>query len=158
MNSTKEIAERTHSKAVAKSHVPPMLAPALMIAFWILLGASSGIRLMESIWRLLDFQVGALSIVVPVGGVIGATAGALLGFVSNPRWQILVMAVFAGAAAGAVAGKLPWGDVGEVGGQVVGGLVGGAAWWTWMYIDRRRSGNSDSSRKIPSGDDEAPPL
>jgi hypothetical protein len=34
------------------------------------------------------------------------------------------MAVFAGASAGAVAGKLAWGEIGEIGGQVGGGLVG----------------------------------
>jgi hypothetical protein len=118
--------------------VSPVLAPVLMMAFWVLLGAASGIRLMESIWRFVDFQVGELSIVVPVGGVVGALAGGLLGLINNPRLQVLLMAVFAGAAAGAVAGKLPWGDVGEIGGQVAGGLVGGMAWAAWLFFDRRK--------------------
>jgi hypothetical protein len=116
----------------------PVLAPVLMMAFWVLLGAASGIRLMESIWRFIDFQVGELSIVVPVGGVVGAFAGGLLGLINNPRLQLLLMAMFAGAAAGAVAGKLPLGDVGEIGGQVAGGLVGGMAWAAWLFIDRRK--------------------
>ncbi len=118
--------------------IPPVLAPTLMIAFWVLLGAASGIRLMESIWRFIGFQVGEVSIAVPVGGVVGALCGGLLGFISNPRLQVLLMAMFAGAAAGAVAGKLPWGDVGEIGGQVAGGLVGGIAWATWWLIERRK--------------------
>jgi hypothetical protein len=118
--------------------IPQVLAPALMIAFWALLGAASGIRLMEGIWRLVDFQVGEVSIVVPVGGVVGALAGGLLGLITNPRLQVLLMAVFAGAAAGAVAGKLPWGDFGEIGGQVAGSLVGGMAWAAWLFIGRRR--------------------
>jgi hypothetical protein len=116
----------------------PVLAPVLMMTFWVLLGAASGIRLMESIWRFIDIQVGEISIVVPVGGVVGALGGGFLGLISNPRLQVLLMAVFAGAAAGAVAGKLPWGDVGEIGGQVAGGLVGGLAWAAWLFIDRRK--------------------
>ena len=116
--------------------VPLVLAPLLMMAFWMLLGAAAGIRLMESIWRLLGFQVGEVSIVVPVGGVVGALGGSLLGLISNPRLLVLLMAVFAGSAAGAVAGKLPWGDVGEIGGQVAGCMVGGIAWAGWLFIGR----------------------
>lgn len=115
---------------------PPVMAPALMMAFWMLLGAAFGIRLMESVWRLFDIPVGEVSIVVPVGGAVGAVGGAFLGLISNPRLLVLLMAVFAGSAAGAVAGKLPWGDIGEIGGQVAGGLVGGIAWATWLYMGR----------------------
>jgi hypothetical protein len=121
--------------------VPPVLAPVLMMAFWMLLGAAAGIRLMESAWRFLGFHVGGVSIVVPVGGVVGALGGALLGLISNPRLLVLLMAVFAGAAAGAVAGKLPWGDLGEIGGQVAGGSVGGIAWAAWLFIGRRKEFN-----------------
>jgi len=115
---------------------PPPLAPILMMAFWMLLGGASGIRIMQSLWPFLGFGGGAVSIAVPVGGVVGALGGALLGLISNPRLLVLLMAVFAGSAAGAVAGKVPWGDVGEIVGQVVGGLVGGVAWAAWLFFGR----------------------
>jgi len=51
---------------------------------------------------------------------------------------VLLMAVFAGSSAGAVAGQLPWGDVGQIGGQISGGLVGGIAWTVWMFVGHRR--------------------
>jgi hypothetical protein len=69
---------------------------------------------------------------------VGGLAGAMLGLISNPRLLVLLMAVFAGSAAGAVAGKLPWGEVGEIGGQLVGGLVGGVAWAAWLFLGRRK--------------------
>ena len=130
--------------------ISPVLAPVLMMVFWMLLGASAGIRLMDGIWRFLDIQIGELSIVVPVGGVVGAVIGGLLGLVSNPRLQVLLMAMFAGAAAGAVAGMLPWGSIGEIGGQVAGGLVGGAAWWTWMFLGRQHRPNSGKVQEMPT--------
>lgn len=133
--------QQAPKETLAPAPIPPVMAPVLMMAFWMLLGGSAGIRLMDGIWRFMDLQVGGLSIVVPVGGVVGAVAGGLLGLVSNPRLQVLLMAMFAGAAAGAVAGMLPWGNIGEIGGQVAGGLVGGAAWWTWMFLGRQRGPN-----------------
>jgi hypothetical protein len=116
----------------------PVLAPVLMIVFWVLLGGAAGIKIMESIWRFLGVEVGELTIAVPVGGAAGALVGALLGLINNPRLLVLLMAVFAGASAGGVAGQLPWGDVGEIGGQVAGGLVGGIAWAIWLLVGRRR--------------------
>lgn len=116
--------------------VPP-LAPALMIAFWMLLGGAAGIRLAQSIWELLGWGIGEVSVAVPVGGVTGAAVGAVLGRIRNPRLLVLLMAVFAGSAAGGVAGKVPWGDIGEIGGQVAGGMVGGIAWATWLFVERR---------------------
>ena len=112
------------------------LAPVLMTAFWMLLGAAAGIRVAQSLWHLLDLGGGSVAVAVPVGGAAGAIAGGLLGLISNPRLLVLLMAVFAGSAAGAVAGKVAWGDVGEVGGQAAGGLVGGLAWATWLYFGR----------------------
>lgn len=114
----------------------PLLAPALMMVFWMLLGGASGINITQSLWRYFDFEVGRISIAVPVGGVVGAAAGALLGLISNPRLLVLLMAVFAGSAAGAVAGRLPWGDLGEISGQVLGGLVGALAWTAWFLLQR----------------------
>jgi len=102
--------------------IPPPLAPILMMAFWMLLGGAAGVKLAQSMWQLLGWGDGDVSIAGPVGGVAGALAGALLGLISNPRLLVLLMAVFAGASAGAVAGKLAWGEVGEIGGQV--GAVG----------------------------------
>ena len=90
-------------------------------------------------WRLTKARPLSLAIAVPVGGVVGGVAGALLGLISNPRLLVLLMAVFAGSAAGAVAGKLPWGDVGEIGGQIAGGLVAAIAWATWLFIGRKKS-------------------
>jgi hypothetical protein len=88
--------------------IPPVLAPALMMVFWMLLGGAAGIKTMQSIWHLLRVDVGTVAIAVPVGGVVGALAGALLGLINNPRFLVLLMAVFAGSAAGGVAGRLPW--------------------------------------------------
>jgi hypothetical protein len=107
-----------------------------MMVFWIILGGAAGINITQSIWRFVGFSIGEVAIAVPVGGVVGALAGALLGLIRNPRSLVLLMAVFAGSAAGAVAGKLPWGDVGEIGGQLAGGLVGGLAWAAWLFLGR----------------------
>ena len=109
-----------------------------MTAFWMLLGGAAGIKVMQSLWHLLGVGVGEMTIAVPVGGVVGALVGGLLGLIRNPRLLVLLMAVFAGSAAGAVAGKLPWGDVGEIGGQIAGGLVAAIAWATWLFIGRRK--------------------
>jgi hypothetical protein len=116
--------------------IPPVLAPALMMAFWMLLGGAAGIKLMQSIWHLLGVEVGEVVIAVPVRGVVGALSGGFLGLINNPRLLVLLMAVFAGASAGGVAGQLPWGAIGEFGGQVAGGLVGGIAWAIWLFIYR----------------------
>ena len=118
---------------------PTPLAPALMMAFWALLGGAAGVKLTQSVWQLLGWTDGEVSVAVPVGGVVGAVCGALLGLITRPRLLVLLMAVFAGASAGAVAGQLAWGDVGEVGGQVAGGLVGATAWATWLFLGRERS-------------------
>jgi hypothetical protein len=117
--------------------LPPVLAPVLMIVFWVLLGGAAGIKIMERIWRFFGVEAGELTIAVPVGGAIGALAGALLGLIKSPRLLVLLMAVFAGASAGGVAGELPWGDIGQIGGQVAGGLVGGIAWAIWLFVVRR---------------------
>jgi hypothetical protein len=116
---------------------PARLAPLLMMAFWMLLGGAAGIKLAQGLWHLLGWEVGDVSIAVPVGGVAGALAGALLGFISNPSLQVLLMAVFAGASAGAVAGNLVWGNIGEIAGQVAGGLLGAIAWAAWLVFGRR---------------------
>ena len=118
--------------------IPAPLAPVLMMIFWMLLGGAAGIKLAQSMWQLLGWEDGEVSIAVPAGGVVGAVGGALLGLISNPRLLVLLMAVFAGSAAGAVAGKVPWGEVGEIGGQVAGGLVGGIAWAMWLLIRGRK--------------------
>ena len=76
-----------------------------MMVFWMLLGGAAGINITQRIWHLLGIDTGEVSIAVPVGGVVGALAGALLGLISHPRWLVLLMAVFAGSAAGAVAGR-----------------------------------------------------
>lgn len=117
----------------------PPLAPLMMMAFWMLLGGAAGIRLAQSVWQLLGWGAGGVSVAVPVGGVSGAAVGAVLGRISNPRLLVLLMAVFAGSAAGGVAGKVPWGEIGELGGQLAGGLVGGIAWATWLFFGRKNT-------------------
>jgi hypothetical protein len=109
-----------------------------MMAFWMLLGGAAGIKVAQRTWQLLGWGIGNVSIAVPVGGVIGALIGGLLGLISNPRFLVLMMAVFAGASAGAVAGKLAWGQVGEIGGQVCGVLLGTIAWAVSLFIERRK--------------------
>ena len=112
------------------------LAPVLMMVFWMLLGGAAGIRVAQGLWQMLGWEAGHVSVAVPVGGLVGAVAGGLLGLITNPRLLVLLMAAFAGSAAGAVAGKVAWGQVGEIGGQVGGGLVGGIAWAAWLYRGR----------------------
>ena len=131
--------------------LPPVLAPILMVVFWMLLGGSAGIKVMESIWRFLGVQSGELAIAVPVGGVVGALAGALLGLIKDPRLLVLLMAVFAGASAGGVAGQLPWGEIGQIGGQVAGGLVGGIAWAIWLLMLRHGAKTLSVSRPQEHG-------
>jgi hypothetical protein len=120
---------------------PPPPAPVLMMAFWMLLGGAAGIRVAQSLWEILGLGGGHVSVAVPVGGVLGAVGGGLLGLISNPRLLVLLMAMFAGSAAGAVAGKLAWGDIGEIGGQIAGGIVGGVAWATWLFFGREKGRN-----------------
>jgi hypothetical protein len=135
---TEDTQQGVPDAATSSSLISPNLAPILMMAFWMLLGGASGIKLMQSIWPFLGFGGGVVTIAVPVGGAVGALAGALLGLIRNPRWLVLLMAVFAGSAAGAVAGKVSWGEIGELGGQVAGGLVGGLTWATWLVTARSK--------------------
>lgn len=65
--------------------------------------------------------------------------GAVLGLITRPRLLVLLMAVFAGTSAGAVAGKVAWGEIGEIGGQIVGGSFGGLAWAVWLYFGRGKA-------------------
>jgi hypothetical protein len=130
--------EETLRRADRPASPLPPLAPLLMMAFWMFLGGAAGIKIMQSIWRFFDLGIGEVAIAVPVGGVVGALAGAFLGLISNPRLLVLLMAVFAGSAAGAVAGKLFWGEIGDIGGKVAGALVGGIAWAVWLFIVSRK--------------------
>lgn len=137
--------EQTQQRVLPASRptapIPPVLAPVLMMGFWMLLGGAAGIKGMQSIWHLLGFEIGEFTIAVPIGGVVGAAVGALLGLISNPHLLVLVMAVFAGASAGGIAGQLPWGDLGEIGGQIAGALIGGIAWTVWLFVERRKRAN-----------------
>jgi hypothetical protein len=130
----KDTLQHSPGAPLSASPSPPVLAPVLMMVFWMLLGGAAGIKIMQSNWHFLDVEVGDVAVAVPVGSTVGALAGAILGLVRNPRLLVLLMAVFAGSSAGAVAGKVPWGDAGEIGGQVAGGLIGGIAWATWLLL------------------------
>jgi hypothetical protein len=135
----RDAAQKSVQPAAPTPTSPPPLAPILMMIFWMLLGGAAGIKLTQSIWRVLGWGAGEVSIAVPVGSVVGALVGALLGLISNPRVLVLLMAVFAGSTSGAVAGRLAWGDIGEIGGQVAGGLVGGVAWAVWLFLGGGKS-------------------
>lgn len=80
-----------------------------------------------------------MSIAVPVGAVVGALAAVVVGWISNPRLLVLLMAMFAASAAGGVAGKLAWASVGEIAGQAVGGLLGAITWATWLSVGGGRN-------------------
>ena len=121
-----------------------------MMAFWMLLGGAAGIKLAQSLWQMIGWHTGEVSIAVPVGGVVGALAGAALGLIRNPRLLVLLMAVFAGASAGGVAGRIAWGEIGEIGGQVIGGLVGGIAWATWLFLGRESAPSEPGTK--PGGE------
>ena len=112
---------------------PPPRAPVAMVIFWMLLGGAAGINITQRLWHLLGLGSGDVSVAVPVGGVVGAGVRALLRLIDNPRLLVLLMAVFAGSSAG----RLPWGDIGEIVGQVVGALVGAVAWAVWLFFERR---------------------
>ncbi len=125
---------------------PPPSAFVLIMVFWMLLGGAAGIKIMQSIWHILGVDIGSVAIAVPVGGVVGALAGGLLGLISNPRWLVLLMAVFAGSAAGGVAGQVPWGAIGQIGGQVAGGVVGVIVWATWLFFGRGKDSTAEPVR------------
>ncbi len=125
---------------------PPPSAFVLIMVFWMLLGGAAGIKIMQSIWHILGVEVGSVAIAVPVGGVVGALAGGLLGLISNPRWLVLLMAVFAGSSAGGVAGQVPWGAIGQIGGQVAGGVVGVIVWATWLFFGRGKEPSAEPPR------------
>jgi hypothetical protein len=110
-----------------------------MIAFLMVLGSAAGIKIAQSIWQFLGWSTGSVSIAVPIGGVIGAAGGVVLGRISNPRVLVLLMAIFAGWSAGGVAGKIAWGETGEICGQVAIGLLGGLAWATWFFVGGGRN-------------------
>jgi len=128
----------------------------MMMAFWMLLGGAAGINLMQAVWRLFGWSVGEVSIAVPVGGGVGAIVGVLLGLIQNPRVLVLLLAVFSGSAAGAVAGRLPWGTVGEISGQAIGGLVGGLAWAAWLYSTRLPVRGQEQSGEPGSANGDTP--
>ena len=136
------------ARAAAPEGLPAL---PLMLAFWMLLGGAAGINFMQAVWRLFGWSVGEMSIAVPVGGAVGALVGGLLGLIRDPRVLALPLLVFAGAAAGAVAGRLPWGAVGEIGGQTIGGLAGACAWVAWMFIERRGARKQGSAARTEHG-------
>ena len=65
-----------------------------------------------------------------------ASPGGAVGLCGLRAGQL--MPVFAGSAAGTMPGRVPWGEVGEVRGQVAVGLVGGNTWAGWLFLGRRK--------------------
>jgi hypothetical protein len=131
--------------SAGRDSIPPPspLGPLLMMAFWMLLGGAAGINVTQTVWRILGWQVGDIAVAIPVGATVGALCGALLGLITDPRRLVLLMAVFAGASAGAVAGRVPWGGIGELCGQVTGALLGGVAWASWRLFERRKGARTE---------------
>jgi hypothetical protein len=127
---------------LARRSAAPELAPLarrLLMVFWMVLGAATGIKIVLVLWHLFTFDVGELTIAVPVGGVVGGRIGICIGSVGRPRWLVLLMAVLAGSLVGAVAGNLSWTEIGEISGYVIGGVVGAiiwVAWVAWLFIGR----------------------
>jgi hypothetical protein len=109
-----------------------------MLLFWMLLGGAAGVNVAQAIWRLLGWHTGNVAAAVPIGATAGAVAGALLALISRPSLLVLLMALFSGAAAGSVVGRLTWEGSGEIAGQSAGCLLGGVTWATWLYIERRQ--------------------
>jgi hypothetical protein len=135
-----ETGQKALSTPQSTPSIPAPVAPLLMMAFWMLVGGAAGIRLAQSLWQFLEWDTGAVSIAVPVGGAVGAGLGALLGLITNPRLLLLLMAASAGASAGAVVGKVPWGGIGEISGQVLGAMLGGTVWGIWLLFFECRKG------------------
>jgi hypothetical protein len=71
-------------RAMPDDATKPPLAPVAMVVFWMLLGGAAGINITQRLWHLLGLGGGDVSIAVPVGGVAGAIAGALLGLAHAP--------------------------------------------------------------------------
>jgi len=86
----KDIQPAVQDRAKSTSPIPPLLAPKLMMVFWMLLGGAAGIKIMESICRFCGVEVEELTIAVSVGGAMGALGGALLGLINNPRLVVLL--------------------------------------------------------------------
>lgn len=128
----------------------PLPAPRIMILFGLLLGAVAGTNFAQFLWRFLGWEVGAISIAVPVGGGIGAACGALVGWVTRPATLVLLGAVFAGWAVGATAGRIAWGSIGEMGGQFTGALAGLAVWACWLFAARRKGNRPKAAPPGPT--------
>lgn len=135
-----ETGQKAPSTPRSTLSIPSPVAPLLMMTFWMLVGGAAGIRLAQSLWQFLGWDTGSVSIAVPVGGIIGAGLGALLGLITNPRALLLLMAASAGASAGAVVGKVPWGEIGEISGQALRALLGGTVRGIWLLFFECRKG------------------
>jgi hypothetical protein len=108
------------------------LAPRLMLVFWMLLGSVAGINLALSIWRVAGLSAGAFALAVPVGAVVGAVGGGLIGQITRPRLLVLVMAMLAGWSVGALVGGFAWAELGQIAGGFTGALTGGLIWAVWL--------------------------
>jgi hypothetical protein len=137
--------DRTDSagaKEEVKSQPPPALspllpvAPQLMLVFWMLLGSVAGINLALGLWRAVGLRAGAFAVAVPVGGVVGAVGGRLVGQITRPHLLVLVMALLAGWSVGALGGRLAWAETGEIAGGSTGALIGGLTWLVWLLRGR----------------------
>jgi hypothetical protein len=116
------------------------LAPRLMLAFWMLLGSVAGINLALGIWRVAELSVEAFALAVPVGALVGAVGGGLVGQITKPRLLVLVMAMLAGWSMGALVGGFGWAELGQIAGGLTGSLTGGLIWAAWLLSGRGSAG------------------
>jgi hypothetical protein len=65
MKDTKQKGQETPGPTPA---IPPPLAAIFMMTFWMLLGGAAGFKLAQSVWQLLGWDTGDVSIAVPAGG------------------------------------------------------------------------------------------
>src|SRR5947209_885253 len=73
----------------------------------------------------------------PLGAVAGINFAQLL-------WRFL------GWAVGSTAGRIAWGNVGEIGGQLTGALAGLVVWTAWLLSERRKKKDSKAIPPDPS--------
>src|SRR4051794_16856964 len=57
-------------------------------------GTVTNSNLAQLVWRFFEWEVGAVSIAIPLGGSIGLVLGAVVGWITRPALLVLLSAVF----------------------------------------------------------------
>ncbi len=69
---------------------PPTLPPSmplLMMVFWMLLGGAAGVKLAQTMWQLLGWSAGGVSVAVPVGECPERPSGRSWGGSATPDYS-----------------------------------------------------------------------